>query len=95
MWVKATEENYERPQFTQDAYQSLKRDVILLRDFLEQQIEGIRQPQTSGPGWFRKMDRNQDGDLTWREFFGTREDFAEIDADGDGLIDLDEAVSVE
>ena len=61
----------------------------------QQRIEGIRQPQTSGPGWFRKMDRNQDGDLTWREFFGTREDFAEIDRDGDGLIDLNEAVAAE
>lgn len=60
-----------------------------------QQIEGIRRPRTSGPGWFRKMDRNQDGDLTWREFFGTRQDFTEIDTDGDGLIGLNEAMVVE
>ena len=48
---------------------------------------------TAGPTWFRKMDRNQDGDLTWREFLGTRADFDRIDADGNGLIDLNEAVS--
>lgn len=55
-----------------------------------------RQPRirtmTAGPTWFRKMDRNQDGDLTWREFLGTRADFDRIDADGNGLIDLNEAV---
>jgi Ca2+-binding EF-hand superfamily protein len=55
-----------------------------------------RQPRiramTAGPTWFRKMDRNQDGDLTWREFLGTRSDFDRIDADGSGLIDLNEAV---
>jgi Ca2+-binding EF-hand superfamily protein len=49
-------------------------------------------PQTSGPTWFRKMDRNQDGDLMWREFLGSREDFERIDADRNGMIDLNEAV---
>lgn len=52
-------------------------------------------PMTSGPTWFRKMDRNQDGDLTWREFLGERSDFEQIDRDGNGLIDLDEAVAVD
>jgi hypothetical protein len=45
----------------------------------------------SGPLWFRRMDRNRDGDVAWREFLGPREAFARIDADGDGLIDAGEA----
>ncbi len=49
-------------------------------------------PQTSGPTWFRKMDRNQDGDLMWREFLGSRQDFDRIDADRNGMIDLNEAI---
>jgi Ca2+-binding EF-hand superfamily protein len=48
-------------------------------------------PRTEGPVWFRKMDRNRDGDVSRREFLGTSEQFKEIDADGDGLIDRTEA----
>jgi hypothetical protein len=44
-----------------------------------------------GPLWFRKMDRNGDGDVSRREFLGTAEQFRKIDADGDGLISLEEA----
>jgi Ca2+-binding EF-hand superfamily protein len=44
-----------------------------------------------GPVWFQRMDRNNDGDLTWREFLGHREDFHRLDADADGLIAPDEA----
>ncbi len=44
-----------------------------------------------GPEWFHKMDRNLDGDLSPREFLGTRDQFRQIDADGDGLIDAIEA----
>ncbi len=44
-----------------------------------------------GPIWFRKMDRNGDGDVSLREFLGTREQFDKIDTDGDGLISLEEA----
>jgi Ca2+-binding EF-hand superfamily protein len=44
-----------------------------------------------GPEWFRKMDRNLDGDLSPREFLGTRDQFRRLDTDGDGLIDMGEA----
>jgi Ca2+-binding EF-hand superfamily protein len=44
-----------------------------------------------GPLWFRKMDRNGDGDVSASEFLGTPEQFRRIDTDGDGLIDLEEA----
>jgi Ca2+-binding EF-hand superfamily protein len=52
---------------------------------------GQRPIGTRGPLWFRKMDLNGDGDVSRREFLGTREDFDRIDTDGDGLIDADEA----
>jgi hypothetical protein len=47
--------------------------------------------RTEGPLWFRKMDRNQDGDVTWREFLGSPDAFARLDANGDTLIDANEA----
>ncbi|MFO1093354.1 MAG: hypothetical protein U0992_08575 [Planctomycetaceae bacterium] len=50
-------------------------------------------PDTSGPTWFRKMDRNLDNDVEWREFLGTRADFDRIDADHNALIDLNEATA--
>ena len=44
-----------------------------------------------GPLWSRKLDRNQDGDVSRREFAGTDEQFARIDTDGDDLISVEEA----
>jgi Ca2+-binding EF-hand superfamily protein len=54
-----------------------------------------RIPATGEPLWFRKMDRNGDGDVSPREFLGTPEDFRRIDLDGDGLIDVQEAQKAE
>lgn len=45
----------------------------------------------AGPLWFRKMDRNADGDVSRAEFVGTRAEFDALDADRDGLISLREA----
>jgi Ca2+-binding EF-hand superfamily protein len=49
------------------------------------------QGRTRGPLWFRKMDRNGDGDVSSKEWLGTAEDFKTIDSDGDGLIGVEEA----
>lgn len=43
------------------------------------------------PSWFRKMDANGDGDISPREFLGTKDQFKSLDANGDGLIDAGEA----
>lgn len=49
------------------------------------------QPLSRGPLWFRKMDRNADGDVSRSEFPGTQADFDKLDTDQDGLISVEEA----
>jgi Ca2+-binding EF-hand superfamily protein len=51
---------------------------------------GLSRP-ARGPLWFRKMDRNGDGDLSPREFLGSRAVFDRLDLDKDGLISVEEA----
>jgi Ca2+-binding EF-hand superfamily protein len=51
----------------------------------------VRPRPAVGPSWFRKMDRNHDGDVSPREFLGTREQFDRLDRDHDGLLSPDEA----
>jgi Ca2+-binding EF-hand superfamily protein len=46
---------------------------------------------TRGPIWFRKFDRNGDGELSRNEFPGATADFDRMDADRDGYISLEEA----
>lgn len=48
-----------------------------------------------GPEWFSRMDRNDDGDLSRKEFPGTDQQFTELDKDGDGLISIEEALAGE
>ncbi len=45
----------------------------------------------AGPVWFRKMDRNGDGDVSRAEFLGSKAAFDAIDANKDGLISQEEA----
>ncbi len=47
--------------------------------------------QNNGPIWYRRMDRNLDGDISWREFLGNREQFIRLDQNADELIDINEA----
>jgi len=48
-------------------------------------------PRDRGPEWFLRMDRNYDGDVSWREFLGSRQTFDQLDADHDGLLSPEEA----
>ena len=48
----------------------------------------------SGPEWFKRMDRNRDGDVSRREFPGPIPMFLSIDIDQDGLISLEVAQAV-
>lgn len=61
-----------------------------------QDIRGVNPNQQvlipqKGPVWFRKMDRNADGDVSRIEYLGTRAEFDAIDTDHDALISLEEA----
>jgi hypothetical protein len=47
--------------------------------------------ELQGPAWFRKMDRNDDGDVSLLEFLGERTEFARLDSNSDGLVDASEA----
>jgi len=52
--------------------------------------QAVPRPQ-KGPQWFRRMDRNGDGDISRSEFLGTKAEFDAIDTDHDDLIGLEEA----
>ena len=53
-------------------------------------VNGPGQRSPAGPDWFRKLDKNGDGELSRREFPGTDAEFAKWDKNGDGGITPDE-----
>ena len=68
---------------------SLERFFVNQPQFYQNQNQVVV-PQ-KGPAWFRKMDRNGDGDVSRNEFLGTKAEFDAIDTDHDDLISLEEA----
>jgi hypothetical protein len=46
----------------------------------------------AAPAWFAFADLNRDGDVSRREFVGSAEQFAALDADGDGFIGVEESL---
>jgi Ca2+-binding EF-hand superfamily protein len=65
---------------------------VVFRDFSGPvQPVGPRLPENT-PEWFKKMDKNGDGDVSLAEFLGTREEFDRIDTNRDGLISPEEAI---
>jgi len=67
---------------------SNQENAFVERYFSDYEEEQAAQP---GPTWFRKMDRNRDGDVSRKEFLFRDELFRKIDTDGDGLISRQEA----
>ncbi|WP_010587183.1 EF-hand domain-containing protein [Schlesneria paludicola] len=54
-------------------------------------IAGQLTEKPLGPIWFRKMDKNRDGEVSQGEFLGELTSFDELDQNADGFIDLSEA----
>lgn len=46
------------------------------------------------PAWFQKMDRNRDGEVSFREFLGPLSTFHKLDANHDGFLDVREALTL-
>ena len=69
------------------------RHLFSASEDLVAQTPAFQQRLPTGPIWFQRMDRNNDGDLVWNEFLGHLETFHELDKDRDDLLDPQEAAA--
>jgi len=94
-WDKAKTGTIAREQIPRQYQLTVRQgpDDPRFRRVATRQMANAPRPVGSGRGpvWFRKMDRNGDGDVSRREWLGGMEDFKKIDTDGDGLISVEEA----
>jgi Ca2+-binding EF-hand superfamily protein len=68
-------------------------DRPMVNPNMPQAVVAQARPRPVGPIWFQRWDRNNDGDITWREFLGPRDVFEQLDTDRDELIDPKEAAA--
>lgn len=61
-------------------------DRQMMMAMAPQRQGGTAVARDAGPDWFQRMDRNFDGDVSWKEFLGSRKAFEKLDRDGDGLL---------
>lgn len=54
-------------------------------------VQQQTRPTVDAPDWFQRMDRNGDGDVTLKEFPGTKADFEKLDTNKDGFVEPAEA----
>lgn len=73
-------------EFSRSSYKLFSASEQLVAD-----TPAFQQRKATGPVWFQRMDKNNDGDLIWNEFLGHIETFHQLDTDGDGLLDPQEA----
>lgn len=85
------EELHTRFRVTVSHPELMETDPGRMMNMAGTQRQGIVSQETSGPLWFRRMDTNLDGEVSWREFLGPREVFDALDQNGDQVIDLAEA----
>ncbi len=89
-------ENYLTPNLVQpQARIYLGRSSSLNRFAVVNPYEVSIAGDGRGPIWFQKLDRNGDGDISLKEFPGTKAEFDRLDLDSDGLISLEEAEAAE
>jgi Ca2+-binding EF-hand superfamily protein len=78
-------------QFTLSVSTGMNYNVVPPVAFAGTRPAGTMRTPARGPTWFRKMDRNGDGDVSQLEWLGSKEAFARIDTDKDNLISPSEA----
>ncbi len=80
-----------RIEFVRGVFNPFGNPERMVNVRMSQQAVATVKPRPVGPIWFQRWDRNNDGDITWREFLGPRDAFEQLDADHDDLIDPKEA----